>query len=151
MAQLVVAQLVVAQLVEQSLPISEIHGSNPIIVKFYFINYYNMYGKDKCSEKEAGNGPFKNIIECFWQWANELLYLLPPLCKSNDLLGNLFYFTPSRFCVLAAASIPESGYKIQNKNENQSHSIDNPRSAPLRPRPRHSTFSAASNFRLLRM
>ena len=50
--------MVVAQLVELSLPIPEIHGSNPAIGN---IIYYQQYWKDENKEKEAGHGPnFKN-------------------------------------------------------------------------------------------
>ena len=50
-----------AQSVEQSLPIPEVRGLNPIIGK-------NLYWKDENKEKEAGKGPFlkKNIEIIIW-------------------------------------------------------------------------------------
>ena len=51
--------VVVAQLVEQSLPIPEVHGSNPVVRKIYWtIVFCQLYWKDENKEKEAGNGPF---------------------------------------------------------------------------------------------
>ena len=50
--------LVVAQLVEQSLPIPEVCGSNPIIGKnLYWTFYCQLYWKYENKEKEAGKGP----------------------------------------------------------------------------------------------
>ena len=51
--------VVVAQFVERSLPIPEVHGSNPVIGKKNILNiYYQLYWKDKNKENEARNGPF---------------------------------------------------------------------------------------------
>ena len=53
--------MVVAQLVERSLPIPEVHGSNPVIGKnVYILNICllsTVYWKDLNKEKEAVNGP----------------------------------------------------------------------------------------------
>ena len=49
--------MVVAQLVEQSLPIPEVHGSNPVIGKFTV----NFIEKTKRKRKEADSGPFKKL------------------------------------------------------------------------------------------
>ena len=53
-------EVVVAQLVEQSLPIPEVRGSNPVIGKNLFISNIcilsTVYWKDDNKEKEAGNG-----------------------------------------------------------------------------------------------
>ena len=58
--------VVVPQLVERLLPIPEVRGSNPVIVKNLFILNIcllsTVYRKDKNKEKEAGNGPF-----CFYK------------------------------------------------------------------------------------
>ena len=52
----------VAQLVELLLPISEAHGSNPVIGKKNSILNIcllsTVYWKDENKEKDAGNGPF---------------------------------------------------------------------------------------------
>ena len=55
--------VVVAQLVEQSLPILEVCGSNPVISKIhlFLLNICllsTVYWKDENKEKEAGDGPF---------------------------------------------------------------------------------------------
>ena len=55
--------VVVAQLVEQSLPILEVCGSNPVISKIhlFLLNISllsTVYWKDENKEKEAGDGPF---------------------------------------------------------------------------------------------
>ena len=54
--------MVVAQLVEQSLPIPEVCGSNPVISKKLFILNIcllsTVYWKDENKQKEAKNGPF---------------------------------------------------------------------------------------------
>ena len=51
--------MVVAQLVERSLPIPEIHGSNPVIAKFIeHLFTINWIEKTKIKKKEAGNGSF---------------------------------------------------------------------------------------------
>ena len=55
--------VVVAQLVEQSLPIPEVRGSNPVIGKILFIYWTFVYcqlcvEKDENKEKEAGFGSF---------------------------------------------------------------------------------------------
>ena len=60
--------VVVAQLVEQSLPIPEVRGSNPVIGKklftyLTFVCCQLCIEKTKIREKEAGNGPFlKKVI-----------------------------------------------------------------------------------------
>ena len=56
--------MVVSQLLERSLPIPEVHGSNPVIGKILFIYSTFVYcqlciEKTKIKKKEAGNGPFK--------------------------------------------------------------------------------------------
>ena len=49
----------VAQLAEQSLPIPEDPGSNPVIATFIeHLFTVNCCRKDENKEKEAGNGPF---------------------------------------------------------------------------------------------
>ena len=55
--------MVVAQLVEQSLPIPEVRGSNPVISKSLLIYWTFVYcqlciEKTDKRKKEAGNGPF---------------------------------------------------------------------------------------------
>ena len=62
--------MVVAQFVEQSLPIPEVRGSNPVIGKFIYIEHLftvhcELKRRDK--GKEAGNGPFflKKIVVLF--------------------------------------------------------------------------------------
>ena len=49
-----------AQLVEQSVPIPEVRGLNPVIGKNYIENLFNVncIEKMKIKKKEAGNGPF---------------------------------------------------------------------------------------------
>ena len=51
--------VVVAQLVEQSLRISEVRGSNPVIAILFYgtFVYCRRYWKDESKEKEAGSGP----------------------------------------------------------------------------------------------
>ena len=65
----------VAQLVEQSLPIPEFCGSNPVIGKKSFILNICLLStvcwKDKNKEKEAGNGQF---FKKLWPLSN--LFLL---------------------------------------------------------------------------
>ena len=55
-------EVVVAQLVERSIPIPEVHGSNPVVGKNLFISNICLLStvcwKDENKEKEAGNGPF---------------------------------------------------------------------------------------------
>ena len=53
----------VAQLVEQSLPIPEVRGSNPVSGEiFYWTFTVNCFEKTKIKKKEAGNGRFfKNV------------------------------------------------------------------------------------------
>ena len=51
-----------AQLEERQLPTSEIRGSNPVIGKFLFNVYCQLYWKDENKEKKTVNGPFKNWI-----------------------------------------------------------------------------------------
>ena len=62
-------KVVVAQLVEQSLPIPEIRGLNPVIDKnLYILNICllsHVSWKDENKEKEAGNGPFLKILSNF--------------------------------------------------------------------------------------
>ena len=59
--------VVVAQLVERSLPIPEVHGSNPVIGKNYL--YSTFVSCQLCienNEKEAGDGPFfflKKVVQ----------------------------------------------------------------------------------------
>ena len=60
--------VVVAQLVEQSLPILEVCGSNPVISKIhlFLLNISllsTVYWKDENKEKEAGDGPFKKTLQ----------------------------------------------------------------------------------------
>ena len=51
--------VVVVQLAEQSLPIPEDPGSNPVIATFIeHLFTVNCCRKDENKEKEAGNGPF---------------------------------------------------------------------------------------------
>ena len=56
-----------AQLIERSLPTPVVHGSNPVISKKLFILNIHLlstvYWKDENKEKEAVNGPFKNIVQ----------------------------------------------------------------------------------------
>ena len=63
----------VAQLVEPLLPIPEVRGSNPVIDKNILNIYFQPYWKDKNKEKEAGNGPFKNILKQKYTWKTVLL------------------------------------------------------------------------------
>ena len=55
-----------AQLVERSLPIPEVHGSNPVIGKNLFILNIcllsTVYCKDENKEKEAGNGLIRRNV-----------------------------------------------------------------------------------------
>ena len=55
--------VVVAQLVEQSLPIPEVQGSNPVIGKIYIEHLLtvNCIEKTEIKKKEAGNGSLKNF------------------------------------------------------------------------------------------
>ena len=69
--------MVVAQLVEQSLPIPEVRGSNPVIGKNLFILKICLLStvnrKDENKEKEAGNGPFVvKIVFLFEKTENKL-------------------------------------------------------------------------------
>ena len=52
--------VVVAQLVERSLPIPEVHGSNPVLDKICIENLFtvNCIEKTKIRKKETGNGSF---------------------------------------------------------------------------------------------
>ena len=55
-----------AQLAERTLPTPEVRGSNPVIgefstEQFNFHPIVNCVGKDENKEKEAGNGPLKNV------------------------------------------------------------------------------------------
>ena len=56
--------MVVAQLVQQSLPLSEVHSSNPVIGKIYIVHLFTVtcIEKTKIKNKEAGNGPFKKSL-----------------------------------------------------------------------------------------
>ena len=56
--------VVVAQLVERSLPLPEVHGSNPVIGKplYRTFNFCQLHRKDENEAKEAGNGPFFKIV-----------------------------------------------------------------------------------------
>ena len=49
--------VVVAQLEEPSLPIPDVHGSNPVIGKIYIEHFLSVLKRQK-SRKEAGTGPF---------------------------------------------------------------------------------------------
>ena len=52
--------VVIAQLVERSLPIPEVHSSNPVIGKIYIEHLFsvNCMEKTKIKKKEAWNGRF---------------------------------------------------------------------------------------------
>ena len=50
-----------AQLVDRLLLIPEVRGSNPVIGKTEHLFSVNCIEKTKSKEKEAGNGPFKEI------------------------------------------------------------------------------------------
>ena len=52
--------VVVAQLAARSIPNLVDPGSSPVTCNFYFL--LTVYRKDKNKEKEAGNGPLKNIF-----------------------------------------------------------------------------------------
>ena len=54
--------VVVGQLAEQSLPTSEIRGSNPKISKVLQMHVFVNCRKDENKEKESGNGPFKKKV-----------------------------------------------------------------------------------------
>ena len=59
--------MVVAQLVEQSIPIPEIRGSNPVIGKKTLLNIYcQLYWKDEVKKKRPGMTHFtKSSIHAF--------------------------------------------------------------------------------------
>ena len=55
--------MVLAELVERSLPLSDVSSSNPVMGKIYIEHLFtvNCIEKTTNKEKEAGNGPIKNI------------------------------------------------------------------------------------------
>ena len=67
--------MVVAQLVEQSLPLPEVCGLNPVIGKNLFILNIcllsTVYWKDENKEKEAGDGPFFKKIGIGYQGSGD--------------------------------------------------------------------------------
>ena len=100
-----VRAVVVVQLVERSLPTPEIHGSNPVIGKFYkLLTVFNLYWKDENKEKEAGRGPFLIKSKYF------LFYLTKPVKKYYNRLCFSIFLQKGRLLemnnpVLAIASI----------------------------------------------
>ena len=77
-----------AQLVEQSLPIAEVCGSNPVIGKKNILNIYcQLYWKDENKEKEAGNGPFfYEINYALWRFRNNFSIILLQIENLEELL-----------------------------------------------------------------
>ena len=70
--------VVVAQLVERSLPISQVHGLNRVILQKFILNIYcQLCWKDKNKETEGGNGPFLKIKQSSAYWVLRPIYWLP--------------------------------------------------------------------------
>ena len=59
--------MIVVQLVERFFPTPEVRGLNPVIGKLLYGTFFycQLYRKGENKEKEAGNGPFKKILNIF--------------------------------------------------------------------------------------